>query len=462
MKQVPMGLQDAGMIWSEKAAMPMHVGGFMVCALPKRADKHYIRNLIAYLRRHQISAPPWNYRLAQDTALAAHVIPSWEMIDDADTSEHVLHHALPAPGGDAELAALISRLHSQRLDLTRPLWEYHVIEGLAVDRFVIYQKVHHALVDGISGMQAFVQGTSEDPAARTRPAWWSQSKRARSDAQPASTRRRAGDLLKALPEIGASIPEFYDAVVQVISAAMGDGSGLVAPYTGPDSLLNSRITSRRRVAMHSLDLERIKTVAGKGAVTVNDIVLCVCGAALRRYLQGRKALPKEPLTAVVPVGLRRVDSKELGNKLGLMCVSLGSNLGRPLPRLRAVSRSSQAGKAHLQGMSERVATAYALVAMLPAYLHALNPKLGRPIGNLVISNMRGPERRRYLNGAPLEAVYPVSTIISGLALNITCVSYCGRVYFGLVGCPDVLPDVNRVALGMPAALKELERAFKRR
>src|SRR6266702_355656 len=171
MDQPPMNLQDAVMIWGDNAERPLHVGGYMVCSPPPGSGLGYVSELLARLRAYPINAAPWNYRLADSSpGGGGSLLPCWQTVRTADSQHHIRHHVLPRPGGAPELAALLSQLHSQRLDMTRPLWEYHLIEGFG-RRFVIYQKVHHALADGSSGMQAFIRGTSDRPGAVVRPIW---------------------------------------------------------------------------------------------------------------------------------------------------------------------------------------------------------------------------------------------------------------------------------------------------
>jgi WS/DGAT/MGAT family acyltransferase len=206
----------------------------------------------------------------------------------------------------------------------------------------------------------------------------------------------------------------------------------------------------------------MKAVARSESVTVNDVFLAVCGSALRRYLTEKRALPVRSLTAGVPVALVRSGEEASGNKLGFICASLGTDAARAKARLQAVARSMQAGKAHLRSVPDSVRGAYCLLLLLPALVNIAAPGLGRPMSNVLVSNLHGPERRRYLNGASIEAVYPLSTIVPGIGLNITCMSYCDRLSVGLVGCPDVTPDLARLASFLTLASSTTERVPKRR
>jgi diacylglycerol O-acyltransferase / wax synthase len=441
------------MIWGESRTRPMHVGGFMIFRIPSAAAKDYVRQLVRSLRSYPITAAPWNYRLARRPS---GFMPAWEVVKGADIDWHVLHHALPAPGRETELLASISRLHSQPMNMARPLWEYHLIEGLGRRRFAIYLKAHHALFDGAGGIQAFVKGVSKNPSAAAVPVW------------TAARARRQARILSGSPdppnsdEPLAEIPALYAAIVRLADAALGGQPDLIAPYTGPDTLFGEPVTQNRSIATQSLALQRVKAVARRTGTTVNDVFLAVCGGAIRRYLQERGTLPKASLTAAVPVALPHIGVRTCGNDVGLICASLATDLQQPLRRLRAIARTTRAGKEHLQKVPARVRTAYTILIVLPAFVHSLLPCFGKPIGNVAVSNMAGPQGRLYLNGALLEEVYPTSVLTAGCALNISCVSYHDRLYLGLVGCPDVIQHIEHMPIYMSDAFTELEAAAQRR
>ncbi|MET0985457.1 MAG: wax ester/triacylglycerol synthase family O-acyltransferase [Steroidobacteraceae bacterium] len=450
------------MLWADSAERPLHVGGYLICKRPARAKRDFVRRLVATLRRHPVDVSPWNYRIARDLEHKSPLLPYWEISPNADMRYHVVHHVLKRNGNPTTLDALISQLHCERLDMTRPLWQYHIIEGLPERRFAVYHKVHHALVDGFLGMQSFVGGTTDDPAASVQPVWSAGHTRAQKETQS----RRSSDALPAiasiLTDLKTSGSHLLDALARAMSATAQQSSALIGPCMAPVSIFNTRITARRCVATTSLDLRVVKTIARVNGATVNDVLLAICGSALRRYLSGHRVLPAEPLIALVPVALSRADDEVSGNRLGVMYASLGSNVPRAPERLKAVARSMQAGKLHLQALPERVRGAYCVMSLVPALINLWTPALGKPSGNVVISNMQGPKERRYLNQALIEGVYPLSTIVSGIALNVTCVSYGDRLFIGLVACPDVTPDLPRLASFLSDAAHELHALSRRR
>ena len=465
MKQLSMGLQDALMLWADAPARPLHVGGYFICAPPSDAGSNFVHELVTTLRQYPIDVSPWNYCIARGVEQKSLQLPSWEIARKADPRYHIVHHALE---GRATLDDLISRLHSERLDMTRPLWQYHVIEGLPDQRFAVYHKVHHALIDGFLGMRSFVRSTADDAAASVCPLWSSGRKRVNGRDRARLIRTANAPELASAPDgapriahllldLGAAIPELVEALGRMITAAAAEAPQLIVPCTAPHSPFNAPISSRRCVATLSLELQAVKTVARKHAATVNDVLLWICGSALRRYLSAKRLLPSAPLIALVPVALNRSDDEASGNKLGVVYASLATHLPRAPAGLNSVARSMQAGKAHLLALPDSVRGAYCVMSLLPALMNLWAPALVKPSANVVVSSMHGPERKRYFNHAVVEAIYPLSTIVSGMALNITCVRYCEHLSLGLVACPDVVPDLVQLVAFLSEAADELQR-----
>jgi WS/DGAT/MGAT family acyltransferase len=463
-KKIPLGLQDAQMLLGDSPETPMHVGGFNVYRRPERAPPDFVRRVVQQLRGQAIASPPWNYRLVRQSGLASKLTPAWEIVTNEDIDYHLAHHALPAPGGERELGELLSRMHSQPLDMTRPLWEWHVIEGFGDGRFVIYQKVHHALFDGSTGMRAFSAMNSESPDAPLRAPW------AESGSEPAPQRRTAnlrdrlsnfGSRLRKSQEFYWSVPGLIRAAGRTVQAAMGDASGLVAPYSGPPCIVNGKVTRRRRIATQALEFGRVKALSKTVDCTVNDVMLALCGAALRRYLGELNALPKMRLTAGIPVGLKHEAGAKSGNNVSLIFTTLGTDHEDPLERLMAVRTSTRAAKDHLTQLTDASRDTYSLIMLLPALVGgALGG--GRGVCNVPVSNVPGPRTRLYLAGAALEAAYPTSVLAGNVALGITFVSYDQGLFVGIVFCPDVLPHGQRLGPYIGDALIELEDAVARK
>jgi len=444
---------DAAWLYVESRDTPMHVANLQIFTPPKNAGPHFLRDLVARIKTTRSLAPPWNLRLRP--SLLRNVLPTWETDHDVDLDYHVRHSALPHPGGERELGILVSRLHSHELDFSRPLWECHVIEGLERGRFAFYTKMHHALVDGVGGMRMIQRAMSSSPRDTDFEPPWSIAHAP--PERPAAAASRPLDALRdqlaALPEAGRALTEIW--------RSRGQGAVLEAPFAGPKSILNERVTAQRRFATQQYPLARLKTLAKDADATLNDIVLSISATALRRFLKELNALPRQPLTAGLPVSVRPKDDAAVGTAISFIFANLATDRADPVRRLRAIQASTRSAKAHLQSLPKAALTSYTSLLMGPfigSLLFGLGG-VGRPMFNVTISNVPGPDQPMYLGGARLEAMYPVSVLTHGQALNITCISYAGSLNFGFTGCRDTLPHMQRLSVYTGEALDELEAAI---
>ena len=451
---------DASWLTVESDDTPMHVANMQIFSLPDGAAPTFLRDMVARMKANPDVAPPWNYKLASTGFVGKTLLPRWRVDQDLDLDYHVRHSALPKPGGERELGVLISRLHSHPMDFKRPLWESHIIEGLEHNRFALYTKMHHSMIDGISGMRLLQRVLSKDPDQRNMaPPWTVHPKQTLRDDEPtADARQMSRHLSEALRLQASSASALYKAISRVYAAARNEDDALMGPFSGPLSVLNHRVTGQRRFATQHYELERIKHLATESNSSLNDIVLYLCGTALRRFLKEQNSLPEEPLTAGIPVNIRPADDHGTGTQISFMIASLATNVADPLRRLEAVRASTTAAKMHLQSLPRSTLTQYTMLLMSP-YILQLMTGLGgrmRPVFNVTISNVPGPDTPLYFEGARLEAMYPVSLIAHGGALNITCLSYAGSLNFGFTGCRETLPSMQRLAVYTGEALDELD------
>ncbi|MGW6693417.1 WS/DGAT/MGAT family O-acyltransferase [Rhodococcus sp. NPDC054953] len=385
----------------------------------------------------------------------------WETEEQIDLAHHVRHDALPQPGGVAELMTLVSRLHASLLDRDRPLWEMHLIEGLADGRFAVYTKIHHALADGVAAMRLLRSALSEDQDARDMPAPWEPAA-PRLELVPAAAAEGAADLAGAAARAArAAIGEamgLVPALVDTVDRAVHGRGGTLA-LAAPSSLLNVPIGGARRFAARSWPLERLRLVAKCADATINDVVLAMCAGALRTFLADIDALPAEPLHAMVPVSLRNEQHRGgEGNEIGMLTCNLGTHLADPEERLGVVRAAMADGK---DAMRSRSATQIRAMSALGVAPLALGIVLGRhsPIrpANVMISNVPGPRAPLYWNGARMTALYPLSIPVDGQALNITCTSTDSEIAFGLTGCRRTVPALAPLLDHLDTELAELER-----
>jgi WS/DGAT/MGAT family acyltransferase len=442
----------------ENPNRPMHVATLLIYSLPPDAESDFLQRLVADLREATEFVEPFNKVYRKPSPLRP--FPTWDRNYDLDLEYHVRHLALPKPGGERELGVLISRLHSNPIDFSRPLWEYHIIEGLENNRFAVYFKMHHAIVDGIAGVRMLQRSMSTDPEVTDTPALWSAPvPEELLDANSSSQRLR-----RALAGAKKSLLQARNVVQQVyetLKAGNDENDPLMLPFQAPKTILNGRIGSQRRFATQQYDFARIRTLAKAADCTVNDIVLAISSGALRRFLRDQNALPGQPLIAGIPVSLRPKDDQGAGAAVSFIMANLATNVADPKRRVEAICASTARAKSVMKNLAREEIENFTAVMMTPNSLQsALNIEgYTRPIFNVTVSNVPGPTEPLYFRRAKLEAMYPVSAVVHGQALNITCYSYAGSLTFGFAGCRDSVPRLQRLAVYAGEALSELEKTF---
>lgn len=456
-----LGIQDAAWLAVESADTPMHVGTLQIFTLPAKSPDTFLLDLTLRMKEYTEVAKPWCYKLSRPGILGRLIAPSWKIDKNIDLDYHVCHSALTKPGSERELGALVSRLHSRPLDLTRPLWECHIIEGLENGRFALYIKMHHSIIDGISGVRLMQRVLSTDPEKTgMAPPWAVHIKQTHADKNDdvASVSAALCQARSALKLQADMTPKLLEAMNRLLQSALHSEDNLSGPFSGPRSPLNQRVTGQRRLATQHCQLSRLRKLAKVSHAPLNDIVLYLCGTALRRFLSEQNNLPQTALTAGVPVNIRPADDEGTGTQISFMVVSLATDKDDPLERLQQIKTSTRRAKEHLLKLPRAALTQYTVLLMSP-YLLQLMSGLGgrmRPVFNVTVSNIPGPNRTLYYEGAKLEAMFPISLIAHGGALNITCLSYAGKLNFGFVSCRDTLPSMQRLAVYTGEALDELE------
>jgi diacylglycerol O-acyltransferase len=447
-------------LYLESRETMMHVAGLMTFVPPADAPPDHLRQLLDEVRGNGTVCRPWNLKLRYPDLLI-NPLQAWVEDRTLDLDYHLRRTALPSPGDERELGIIVSRLHGNQIDFQRPPWELHLIEGLEGGRFAFYVKVHHALVDGYTSMRILASSLSRDPDDRARPLFFAMEPPARAPSSEQGGGLHFPELIAAVrAQVGTS-RSVGRALVNMARARFRK-SELVSPLQAPRCMLNRRIGRSRRFATQRLETARIKAVAKAAGGTINDVILALSGASLRRYLHELDALPADPLVAMVPVNVRPKDDRGGGNAVGAMLASLATNVADPAARLAAVIASTRLAKEQLQGMSKAAIIQYSALLTSPFMMQLLPGAPGRvrPAFNVVISNVPGPDETLYFRGARLEAAYPMSIPVHGLALNITCNSYAGSLNFGFIGCRDTVPHLQRLAVYCGEALSELERALR--
>jgi len=442
---------DAGFLMTETQNSPKHVGGLQVLRLPRGKGPAWLRKVLRDIKGVSPGFP-FNQRLRDDNVLSPVLVAD----DRFDIDYHVRHDVLPAPGSEEQLVQMVARLHANLLDRERPLWEFHLIEGLQGRRFAFYTKVHHAMADGVTFARWFAEsGSLSASIADSAPLW--------ARHEPPAGRIEGGSLVGQLiggaRSVGAGVRTAID--ISVLGAKLLQKSVLqrdrntVLPLGANRTPFNVPTGAARSFSICRYPFEEFRAIARSRQASVNDLLMTLCDLAINRYLAEHGAAPSQPLVALMPVNLRDTD-RDQGNLISLLQVRLASNHQDPLTALQEVREASRSTRKIYAGTSREAVQLYSLaVNLLPLgeeFLH-----LGRllpPIVNLVISNLAGPRQTLYFRGAKITEVYPVNTLPPSVALSVTVCSYGGTLYFGLVGGRTAIPDLQRLTAHLDEAYRE--------
>lgn len=431
----------------EKRQQPMHVGGLFLFQIPDNTPASFIQDLVSDIKASKsIPIPPFNNKL---NGLF------WDEDQEFDLDHHFRHIALPQPGRIRELLTYISQEHSALIDRAKPLWTCNIIEGIEGNRFAMYFKIHHAMVDGIAGMRLVEKSLSHDPNAKSIvPPWCVEGPRAKRLKQPKVSKIKG--FLSTIKSQIESTPGVLYELSQTITKDIGRNPDYVSSFQAPSSILNQRVSSSRRFAAQSYEFSRLTKIAKELNVTINDVILSVCSGALREYLISQNALPKKPLIAMVPASVRD-DHSEVSNRITMILANLGTHKEDPLERLQIIRRSMLNAKKKFKRMSASQILSYSAFVYSAAGLNiasGLMPK--RQAFNLVISNVPGPTEPLYWNGAKLDALYPASIVLDGQALNITMTSYLDKLEVGLTACRNALPKMQNLLTHLEDEIQHFE------
>jgi diacylglycerol O-acyltransferase len=443
---------DASFLALEKDGAHMHVGSVLLFDGPAPAYDA----VAAHIERGMHHVPRYRQRLAFPPLGAGR--PVW--VDDPhfNIGYHVRHTALPSPAGEDELRRLAGRVFSQQLDREKPLWEIWLVDELAGDRFALICKTHHALVDGISGVDIMTVlfDLDPDPAERdAAPPWAARPLPGRAEllATAVGERLRAplGFLRGVLEDPDRAGADAGKSVAGIAAMAAAGLAG------APPSPLNVRIGPHRRFAWASADLTTFKAIKDTLGGTINDAVLTVVTGALRAHLfrHGRDPEGLE-LKAMVPISVRADAARgALGNQVAAMYAPLPVGLDDPVARYRFIHGAMKGLKESGQAVGAQAITRLADAAAPTVLDQAARLQSRQRFFNLTVTNVPGPQVPLYLMGRRLEAFYPKVPLVLNTALGIAIMSYDGRVFFGLLGDYDALADIDALAEDLDASIREL-------
>ena len=453
---------DSMFFYMETPTNHMHVTGvFLVdpTVAPRGFSFDQLRALVAK-RLHR--AAPLRRRLVEVPFGIAP--PVWIEDPAFDLDYHVRRACLPSPGSRSELEQFVGEMVGLPLDRQRPLWEIHLVEGLEGGLQAIVVKMHHAAIDGVSGAEltaAWLDLEADAPPALDDEDDW------KSERVPSETDLLVGawaQLASGPARVARTTRRCTQAALRISEHNREEGVLPPPwPFGAPRTSFNLAITPHRRACFGQAAFEDLKAVKDRFGCTVNDVVLALCAGALRRYLLARDELPEEPLVALVPMSVRS-DEERLsgGNRLSAMLASLATDIADPVVRLRTISAGMSQAKSQVALIGADVLTEWTeftppaliggaarLITSTRLFDHV------RPAFNVTISNIPGPKFPLFIAGARVSAMYPLGPVVEGAGLNMTVMSYCGNVYFGLNGCRSTVSGIGDLPAMITESLEEL-------
>ncbi|HWU21781.1 MAG TPA: wax ester/triacylglycerol synthase family O-acyltransferase [Nocardioides sp.] len=437
---------DASFLHLETAETPMHTGGLMLVEMPEGYDGDYYEDVKSLFAERLHMSPVLHRKLATMPFELSE--PVWIEDDDVELDYHVRHATLRT-GKFEELELLVARLHASLMDRSRPLWEVYVIDGLESGQVGIYQKTHHAGVDGKGSVELAKVLYDDEPTGRKIPAPRRRRGKERyqlgvSEMLEASATNALSQYRKIAELIPTAGKAMFAAAKVTNSQRTPRGERNLILGTAPRTIFNDTITNQRSYTTMSTDLGEIKALGRRVGGTVNTIVMATCSIALERFLDERGLLPKEPLIAMVPVSLRTEGDNSANNQVSSVRVDLATDIKDLPERFKAIHNSSEAAKAVVRelrpvlGVEVPMTGAPWMMTGMAQMIGRLNVKRLPAAGNVLISNVPGMPTRMYFAGATIIHTFPVSIPYHASALNITVVSYNGQLEWGITADRRIL------------------------
>lgn len=447
---------DAAFLSSETASWPAHVACITIFDPARAGHPFDVDVLKRSLASRLPLLPPLRWRVIEAPFGLGH--PHWIEDPDFDLDVHIRHMDIAPPGGRRELAEAAQEIYRHRLDRSRPLWELWVLQGLANGKVALFWKIHHACIDGLAGAGMQEVMFDSDPAYR--PPAIALPDRWTPEPVPDATRL----LISSLPAAGAAqlraAKEVYEALGRLPELIRTTRSAM--PPEAPRTRFNAPIGSQRSWGFVTLPLADLKRVKNAFGVKLNDVFVAAVSGAVRAYLEARHDLPEKSLIASIPVNARTDDSPGTGNMISGMAASMATHLADPVDRLRAIHASTMASKEMQRAMGAKMLMSLAdtpppAMFSLAARFYGKTQLVKRlpPMFNVVISNVPGPQKPLYAQGAPVEAFHSMGIVFDGAGLFVGAMSYLEQMDVGILGAPEALDDPFELADGIANELELL-------
>ena len=461
---------DSAFLYLETSRTPMHIGSIAIYD-PSTAPNSFVRfkDILNFIEQRLHLAKSFRRKLANVPLSLDY--PYWIDDPDFDLEYHVRHIALPQPGDWRQLCIQASRLHSRPLDLSKPLWEFTVIEGLnnvpgvPKGSYAIVSKIHHAAIDGVSGVEIANAVHSIDPTG----AIASPEKPWIPERTPTSVEllgRAQVNTLATPIRLARTIVKSAPGIARMIG---GLARGKLHTTFGrvPRTRFNGSVTMNRVVDGRDFSLAEIKDIRTRlPGATVNDVVVAVVGGAMRKYLKSINELPRESLVCMAPISVRQPGEKSsLGNQVSAMTIPIGTHIADPFGRLQFVHEEAEASKALTNAAGARQMAEYS--SFMPSTLTGLAARLYvrlglanriAPMFNTVITNIPGPPVPLYMNGARLVTQYGLGPVFEGMGIIHPVFSYCGRITISFTSDRSIIPDPEVYANCLQESFEEMKAA----
>ena len=458
-----LSLLDLGFFIAETEASPKHVGGLWLCSRPKGAKASFAEDLYEEYLTFTDVKPPFNRVI--HFSLSA--LPYWLDVQTVDLSQHIFYHRLPKGHNDRQaLYDFVAKLHTPMMDRSRPLWQVHVIDGLANEggagNFAIYHKMHHAYADGMTMARWTTECLSASADDKKLTPVWSLK-----HSGHGAKRKRAGqELMQSLwQQVGSNGMRTLGvarlAAMLALESVRLTKNAIALPFvSSARTPLTGQVTAGRQFTAVGVAMPRVNRIRAQTRSTLNHVALTCLDGALRNYLRDLGVELKRPITIQMPVNLRQEGEKTAGNKIGIIQVELSPPTDDPYVRLRNIGYSLRNVRTMIDSVVPEAIETYTIVTGLVAQIAEvmkLSNKLP-PMGNTLVSNVPGPKEHLYVKGARMEEMHPISTLPPSNLLNITLFSYAGDLYFGLIAT-DELPQLQRLGDYVLEAMTELEKSL---
>ena len=465
---------DSAFLYLETPRTPMHIGAIAIYD-PSTAPNQFVRfkDILNFIDSRMHLAKSFRRKLA-NVPLSLD-FPYWVDDADFDLEYHVRHIALPRPGDWRQLCIQAARLHSRPLDLSKPLWEFTVIEGLnnipgvPKGSYAIVSKIHHAAIDGVSGVDIANAVHSLDPDGFVNPperAWVPERTPTSIELLARAQLNTLATPLRLAQTVIKSAPGIAKMVGGLAQGKLHTTIGRV-----PRTRFNGSVSTHRVVDGRDFSLAEIKDIRLRlPGATVNDVIVAIVGGAMRKYLKGKSELPRESLVCMAPISVRTQGEKNaLGNQVSAMTIPIGTHIADPFGRLQFVHEEAQASKALTNAAGARQMTEYAqfMPSTLSGLAARLYVRLGlanriAPMFNTVITNIPGPPVPLYMNGARLVTQFGLGPVFEGMGIIHPVFSYCGRITVAFTSDRSIIPDPEVYAEYLEESFEEMKAAAQKR